>query len=90
MSNSKHVIVHAVTNYKDEHEQPQTRWTRIGAVFPNGKGGARIVTMTTPTWSRRRSRKCPAASTPDEQTAADEQQDADVRPSPDLAAAVDR
>jgi hypothetical protein len=43
MNNSKHLFIHAVTTYKDEHGQEQTRWTRIGAMFPNSKGGARIV-----------------------------------------------
>lgn len=40
---STHLFLYAVSNYKDESDREQSRWDRIGAMFPNTKGGYRIV-----------------------------------------------
>jgi hypothetical protein len=40
---STHLFLYAVSNYKDENDRDQSRWDRIGAMFPNKKGGYRIV-----------------------------------------------
>jgi hypothetical protein len=41
-NNSTHLIVYAVTKFEDQHGQEQSRWTRIGVMFPNAKSGFQI------------------------------------------------
>jgi len=36
---SSHLVIYAVTKFRDANGQEQSRWTRVGAQFPNTKGG---------------------------------------------------
>ena len=36
---SSHLVIYAVSKFTDASGQKQSRWTRIGAQFPNQKGG---------------------------------------------------
>jgi hypothetical protein len=39
---SSHLFLYAVTKFRDEAGQDNSRWTRVGALFPNTKGGFRL------------------------------------------------
>jgi ribosomal protein L17 len=45
---TNHLFIHAVTSFKDQDGRDQTRWTRVGAMFPNSKGGYRLVLELVP------------------------------------------
>lgn len=36
---SNHLVIYAVSNFKSSEGRDQSRWDRIGAAFPNKKGG---------------------------------------------------
>jgi hypothetical protein len=46
---STHLIVYGVRKYTDESGTEQSQWDRIGAMFPNSKGGFRIKLQYLPT-----------------------------------------
>jgi hypothetical protein len=44
-----HLIVYGVRQYKDETGKEQASWDRIGAAFPNTKGGFQLRLHYIPT-----------------------------------------
>jgi hypothetical protein len=51
MNSSQHLVVYAVSKFKDHAGADQRRWTRIGAAFPNSKGGFSLKLELMPTGS---------------------------------------
>jgi len=39
---SNHLFLYAVSKFRDGAGQDTARWTRVGALFPNSKGGFRV------------------------------------------------
>lgn len=50
-NNSTHRVIYAVNKFEDQDGQEQSRWTRIGAMFPNSKGGFQLKLELVPTSS---------------------------------------